>query len=133
MYHSFCDVFAAGAERALIVPSDTPNLSCAVIAEACQALDVRDAALGPASDGGYYLLGLKAPHRALFFDVPWSTATVAERTRERLRQLGLSWGEITELPDIDEERDLHEWLRGPFARRHPLKPRIEELLARVRP
>ena len=55
------------------------------------------AVLGPADDGGYYLLGLKAPHAAMFRDIAWSTETVADETRARAREIGLDLVELAAL------------------------------------
>jgi hypothetical protein len=71
--------------------------------------------LGPSSDGGYYLLGLKAAHRHMFENIAWSTERVAEQTLERAREIKL---EVHRLPvwydvdDIDGLRRLHAELRG---------------------
>ena len=70
--------------------------------------------LGPARDGGYYLIGMKAPHACLFQDVAWSTEQVAEQTRARARAHGL---EVVELPawyDVDDAASL-ELLLGELA------------------
>ena len=60
------------------------------------------AVLGPCTDGGYYLLGLKAPHRRLFEDVAWSTAQVAQQTRARAAEIGLPLHELPEWYDVDD-------------------------------
>jgi glycosyltransferase A (GT-A) superfamily protein (DUF2064 family) len=67
--------------------------------------------LGPADDGGYYLLGLKAPHAAMFRDIAWSTATVADATRERAREIGLDLVELEPWYDVDDAASLGVLLR----------------------
>jgi len=72
--------------------------------------------LGPAVDGGYYLIGLKAAHRRLFTDIPWGTEAVARLTIERAAEIGL---EVMRLPawyDVDDGESLN-WLRQELAGR----------------
>jgi glycosyltransferase A (GT-A) superfamily protein (DUF2064 family) len=64
------------------------------------------AVLGPAEDGGYYLLGMTAPHAHLFEDIAWSTDTVAEATRARARTLGLDLVELAPWYDVDDHAAL---------------------------
>jgi uncharacterized protein len=72
--------------------------------------------LGPASDGGYYLIGLKHPHRHLFTDIRWGTDTVAERTLDRAAEIGLEAVLLPEWYDIDDIETLG-WLREELAGR----------------
>jgi hypothetical protein len=67
--------------------------------------------LGPAEDGGYYVLGMKAPHRHLFQEVAWSTSDVAEQTRERARALGLPIVELDPWYDVDDAPALRRLCR----------------------
>ena len=66
--------------------------------------------LGPADDGGYYLIGMKAPHIHLFEDIDWSTSRVAEQTRQRARALGLSVAELDTWYDVDDAAALRRLL-----------------------
>jgi hypothetical protein len=68
--------------------------------------------LGPAVDGGYYLLGIKAPHARLFEDIAWSTECVAEETRERARQSGLDLVELASWYDVDDGPSLRRLLQA---------------------
>ena len=70
--------------------------------------------LGPTADGGYYLIGLKQPHSHLFADVPWGTATVAQTTRHRAAEVGLTVLELPEWYDIDDAESFG-WLRAEIA------------------
>jgi len=103
--HAFASEFAEGARRAVIVGSDCPGVGRGVVAEAFTALAGHDVVLGPALDGGYYLIGLAAPQPALFRGIPWSTAAVAVQTRTRARALGLSCHVLRPLRDVDTARD----------------------------
>src|SRR5206468_12589549 len=82
-----------------------PRGGSAAVRAAFAALGRRDVVLGPARDGGYYLIGLAAPQPALFRSVAWSTATVAVETRARARALGLSCHLLRPLRDVDTARD----------------------------
>jgi len=101
-------LFARGHAAACLLNSDSPTLPTALIAEAADALAAPGdrVVLGPAEDGGYYLLGMKAPHAALFTDIAWSTATVAEATRARARALGLAVVELPTWYDVDDGASL---------------------------
>jgi rSAM/selenodomain-associated transferase 1 len=93
-------------QAAMLVGTDCPALSSAGLAEAARQLAHHDAVLIPASDGGYVLLGLKAPCPGIFYDMAWSTSAVASETLARLAQLGLSVWIGPTLDDIDEPADL---------------------------
>ncbi len=98
--------FAAGLERILIVGSDCPALDETDIMRALILLDSYDVVLGPAVDGGYYLIGLNRLHTALFENIPWSTERVLEMTRAIAARCGLSVAFLKRLSDIDRPEDL---------------------------
>jgi uncharacterized protein len=102
---AFAGEFADGARRVVMIGSDCPGVDRRLVREAFAALGDRDVVLGPASDGGYYLIGLAAPRPALFRAIPWSTAAVAVETRARARALGLSCRLLRALRDVDTARD----------------------------
>lgn len=112
-------LFAAGHDRVCLVNADSPTLPTALLSQAAAALaeDGDRIVLGPAEDGGYYLLGLKAPHAHLFADVAWSTSEVAEQTRERARALGLPVVELDQWYDVDDVPALHRLCRELTMRR----------------
>ena len=93
-------------ERVLLIGTDCPGLTAQRLRESAAALDDHEAALYPALDGGYPLLGLKAFHPSLFTDMPWSTAAVADLTRARMAALGWRAWVGESLADIDEPGDL---------------------------
>ncbi|MBP7649377.1 MAG: TIGR04282 family arsenosugar biosynthesis glycosyltransferase [Phenylobacterium sp.] len=98
----------------LLIGTDCPSLSAVRLQAAAVALADHDAALYPALDGGYTLLGLRADHPSLFADIPWSTAQVAAVTRARMQALGWRVWVGEALADIDTPPDLlqlPEWLR----------------------
>jgi hypothetical protein len=119
---AFADGFAQGAPRIVVIGSDLPALTAALLREAFTRLRERDLVLGPAADGGYYLLGLRAgawPRGApsLFVDVAWGTSAVADQTRRRAARAALNVAEFGTLADVDRPEDLERWARGPHKRR----------------
>jgi len=103
--HAFTTEFAEGARRVVIIGSDCPGVDRRIVQQAFTALGEHDVVLGPALDGGYYLVGLAAPHPALFRGISWSTAAVAAQTRTRARAHGLSCHVLKPLRDVDTLRD----------------------------
>ena len=98
---------AAANGPALVIGTDCPVLTAEHLRAAADALRNRtDVAIIPAEDGGYALIGMRAPHVALFADMPWSSAGVMDETRRRLTQLGLTWREPATLWDVDVPDDL---------------------------
>ncbi len=106
MAHVFSSCFAHSQEPLLLMGSDIPALTALVLQQAAQALHMHDAVFVPALDGGYALVGLRAPAPSLFSDMVWSTPQVMAHTRVRLRAAGLRHHELAALPDIDEPADL---------------------------
>jgi len=105
MHQAFERVLSHHA-TALVIGTDAPALDAAVLARAQAELACNDAVFVPALDGGYALVGLRAPQRALFEGMAWSTPTVMAHTRERLRAAGLRWAELPPVADVDEPADL---------------------------
>lgn len=110
--NAFAWAFQQGFRRAAALGSDTLGLRPEILEEACRALEQFDLVLGPARDGGYYLIGLSRPEPRLFEEIPWSTGEVLERTLERARERGLRYFLLEELEDLDEVENL----RHPEAR-----------------
>jgi len=95
-----------GPEPAVLVGTDCPELNGDILEAAFAVLDRRAAVLGPATDGGYYLIGGRHLPRAVFRDIRWGGSEVLAHTRARLTGAGLSWGEVASLADIDRPEDL---------------------------
>jgi rSAM/selenodomain-associated transferase 1 len=100
--------FAAGYSPVLLRGSDTPDLPAAVVAEAHEVLAAKAAqvVLGPATDGGYYLVGLASPQPHLFQGPVWSSSTVLEETLVIARRRGLAVHLLPAWTDIDTTADL---------------------------
>lgn len=92
--------------RVLLVGTDAPALSPAMLREAATALDTCDAVFVPALDGGYALVGLTGARAELFTDMQWSTPQVMQATRARSRAAQIAWTELAPVADIDEPADL---------------------------
>lgn len=104
------------ADRVCLVGTDTPGVGRALVERALAGLDEAEVVIGPARDGGYYLLALRRSAPGLFQRIPWSTSAVMERTLEQADGLGLSVATLPVLNDIDVAADLTpgllEELRG---------------------
>jgi rSAM/selenodomain-associated transferase 1 len=103
---AFGDAFNAGAHRVVTIGCDCPGLSKEHINRAFDSLYFNELVLGPATDGGYYLIGIKRPLDELFENIPWGTHKVFETTVSLAQQLGLSTEILEELHDVDRPEDL---------------------------
>jgi rSAM/selenodomain-associated transferase 1 len=92
--------------HAVLIGTDAPALDAATLRAARAALDTHDAVFVPALDGGYALIGLRAPQASLFEGIAWSTAEVMSQTRVRLQAARLRWHELPAVADVDEPADL---------------------------
>lgn len=99
------------SHASVLIGTDCPDLSLGILATAFDALRDADVVLGPACDGGYYLIGLRRPLPTLFQDMEWSTPTVLSRTLERAAALGVCVRLLPMLSDVDEPKDLVVWDR----------------------
>jgi rSAM/selenodomain-associated transferase 1 len=90
----------------LLIGSDCPGLDSDLLRQAATSLKTHDAVLGPALDGGYYMLGLSRPMPFLFSAMPWSTPQVLAETERRLKERGVSYAKLKPLSDIDTHSDL---------------------------
>jgi len=111
MENGFAGAFRSGAEKVVLVGTDCPGITTTILRSAFNLLGLFDLVLGPARDGGYYLIGLRRQAPELFRDVPWGTATVAARTLEAATELGLRAVTVDPLVDVDRPEDLPVWER----------------------
>jgi rSAM/selenodomain-associated transferase 1 len=113
LLHAARALFGQGHASVCLLNSDSPNLPTALLREAARALaEPGDRiVLGPAEDGGYYVLGMKRPHARLFADIAWSTSNVADATRARARELALGVVELATWYDVDDAAALMRFLR----------------------
>lgn len=104
--NAFKFLFTAGYRKLIIIGNDCPELNGAILELTFERLNEFDIVIGPATDGGYYLLGLKNNYSFLFRNIEWSTVNVLHQTIERCDRNHLSYYLLPELSDIDEESDL---------------------------
>jgi uncharacterized protein len=108
LQHTAEDLFAAGFRAVCLIDSDSPTVPTGAYVEAVGHLLANEdcAVLGPSDDGGYYLIGVNASHPRLFDDITWSTAVVAEQTRQRAEELDLPVYSLPTWFDVDDRQTL---------------------------
>jgi uncharacterized protein len=110
MRSAFQAAFDRGFRQVVIIGSDLPRMSTDLLRHAFALLDQHPVVLGPADDGGYYLLGLRQM-QDVFHGIPWSTDRVLDCTSQRLRRAGISPALLEPLRDVDHAADLPDDLR----------------------
>jgi rSAM/selenodomain-associated transferase 1 len=98
--------FTTGGQCVIAFNSDSPHLPASILTNAFETLSANDVVIGPTHDGGYYLVGAKAPHPALFHGDGMGTTSALDALLERARRLQLSVGFTDQFYDIDLEDDL---------------------------
>lgn len=117
MHAAFSDAFRDGVRSVVIIGTDCPGLKPSHLHEALKRLETTEAVVGPAEDGGYYLLGLTSPIRRIFEHKEWSTDSVLRSTLTDFRSLDMSFALLEPMRDIDTLEDLdalkhtHTWLQ----------------------
>lgn len=106
MYHALRHVLELGYGSAVLTGADLPCLTAAHLESGFDALEHADIAIGPTSDGGYYLVGMKAPHRVIFENQQYGGATVLENTVAAGVQAGLTVALAKPCDDVDTPEDL---------------------------
>jgi len=119
---AFADGFRRGYHQIIAIGSDCPELDESCLRRAAGKLTATDVVLGPATDGGYYLIGLRIPAPRVFENIEWSTATVLASTQARIQECGLSSSLLEEKEDIDDLAAL---------RRHRTKGSVRSRLPTV--
>ncbi|MFN6463342.1 MAG: TIGR04282 family arsenosugar biosynthesis glycosyltransferase [Nostoc sp. DedVER02] len=109
MARSLFDAFESGAEKVIIIGTDCPGVNAQILATAFKKLHTFDLVLGPAIDGGYYLIGLRQPIPELFINIEWGTAQVFDKTVDIAQKLHVSYVNLSPLADIDRPEDLPIW------------------------
>ncbi len=113
MEHAFAQVFSQGIQQAVLIGTDCPGLTGKIISSGLETLKKHSLVLGPAVDGGYYLIGLCRPDKTtlpgpsiLFNTIDWGSEHVLQQTVTRARNTGLSYALLPKLHDIDRPEDL---------------------------
>ena len=106
MKDAFQSVLAESNDPTIIIGTDCYDLDASQIEKAFQELDKNDLVIGPANDGGYYLLGIKQYEASLFEEINWRTSTVFDETTQKAKDASLSISVLEELIDLDTFDDL---------------------------
>jgi len=106
---TFQSALNEGASRVLIIGTDCPELTDSILNNAFFELETKDLVLGPANDGGYYLIGLSSYYEELFQGIPWGGERVFAKTKQIADELHISTAILPTLNDIDRPEDLHIW------------------------
>ncbi|MEM1252256.1 MAG: TIGR04282 family arsenosugar biosynthesis glycosyltransferase [Cyanobacteria bacterium P01_H01_bin.21] len=106
LHQAFVGNFRSGMDAVVAIGADCPQLSARHFEQAFKQLKTHDVVLGPAADGGYYLIGLNRPQSKLFEDIPWGTGDVFEQTVAIANSLNLSIATLEQLRDVDRPEDL---------------------------
>lgn len=109
MHHAFTEGFSAGYKKIVIIGADCPAVTQELVIQALTMLEGSDAVIGPATDGGYYLIGLRQLAPGLFEGIAWSTELVCRQTLARCSNLNLTFALLPELRDIDRIDDLEHY------------------------
>ena len=121
MGDTFTRRFGDGYDRVVIIGSDCPALHSRHIVEAFERLAEVPVVLGPAGDGGYWLIGQRAPGPLDLAGLPWSSSETLAATRARMRDLGVAWHELVELRAVARPADLQWALTAPEIDRRPVE------------
>lgn len=108
MSDAFEEMFGKGYERLLIIGTDCPEISTQLLEEAFSLLEKNEVVLGPAKDGGYYLLGMRRYFPQLFQNINWSTSEVVNQTKKKLESGKISYQLLPVRTDIDT---LEDWIK----------------------
>ncbi len=106
MRNALNDRLQEGYSRVVLIGTDCYELTSEVIRDAFEALDNTDYVFGPAEDGGYYLVGARVVHNAVFLDKSWSHEQVLQEALDSVALSGASHALVATLPDVDREADL---------------------------
>lgn len=109
LIHAFQTSEQQGYDKTVVIGIDCPDITGEILEKAFYGLNATQVVLGPAVDGGYYLIGLRRNITALFTQMPWGTAQVFRETQARCQRLNLSCALLPELQDIDYPEDLAVW------------------------
>jgi len=108
---AFSESFQDGMRRVVVIGTDCPGIRPSHLTRAFRSLEHKDAVIGPANDGGYYLIGLRQPAPELFQGIPWGTEEVLKRTLDVARARGIRVEFLDHLDDVDRPQDIPVWER----------------------
>ena len=117
--HALTARFRQGFSRVIFVGTDCPGLGSKTVRDAIRALNRQEVVIGPAQDGGYYLIGFAACLPEILQGIPWGTPTVYETTLDRLRRRGVRWKSLERKADLDTFGDLKQFCRQACSGKRP--------------
>jgi len=109
MARSLAEAIQSGATQVIIIGTDCPGINSHILNQAFEQLNTHDLTLGPAIDGGYYLIGVSGLIPELFLDIPWGTPEVLQQTVNIAKKLNISLAYLPVLADVDNPEDLPIW------------------------
>lgn len=127
MHQTIETMFSRGYRRTVLLGTDVPTLPLEYFKQALTLLDSHDLALGPALDGGYYLIGMNRSIPELFTNIPWSTDQVLKLTQDQAGQLGLKTALLQPWRDVDTRADLEALIEACTAETQ--KPKHERVFS----
>lgn len=133
LIYAIQSAFESGMQRVVTIGTDCPQLNAAALEQAFRALQQQDIVLGPATDGGYYLIGLRRFVPQLFQNIAWSSELVLQQTVEAAESLGLSVAYLNMLSDVDRPEDLEIWHAVQQVQQVQQKQRAQHLLSVIVP
>jgi rSAM/selenodomain-associated transferase 1 len=120
--HCFADLFALGFESVVVIGADSPTLPGEYLFDAFECFETDDdVVIGPAEDGGYYLVGMRKLHKRIFEDIPWSSSGALDATIERARESELNLVLLPEWRDVDTPEDVEQLKRDLRANKEAAK------------
>lgn len=135
LYFAVEDLLGCGFDSVCLIDSDSPTLPAENFSEAIRFLKLQGdrIVLGPCDDGGYYLIGLKKPHRELFEQIDWSTDRVFEQTRARAQEIGLEVELLAHGYDVDDAASLRRLCKELLGKstRGSVAPSTQRFLANI--
>ena len=109
LYNSVAEAFTENKKKVVVIGTDCPGLTLNHVKKAFRLLDRSDLVIGPAYDGGYYLIGLNKLFKELFQNITWSSSLVYRQTIKAAEQVNLQTADLEKLADIDCPADLPLW------------------------
>lgn len=130
MYLDFQRAYDDGYQEIVVIGADCPSIDASVLNRAFTTLKSHDVVIGPATDGGYYLIGMHSPQREMFQDITWGTPQVLEQSLTNFERLRLHVAQLDTRPDVDEPADLVAWeeVSSRTAVHPPVKPRLSIII-----
>ena len=116
--HALTTRLSQGFSKVIFVGADCPSLGSKTVRDAIRALNRQEVVVGPARDGGYYLIGFAARLPQVLQGIPWGTPAVYETTLDRLRRRGVRWKSLERKSDLDTFGDLKQFCRQARSRDH---------------